>query len=83
MNKFGLLSLLMVLISVCLFFILRGPNADLSLAIYILGSLSLLGIIFAVISKKIIWDSGCCIKWSSACYCISLNVSKGYSWLKI
>jgi uncharacterized membrane protein len=56
MNKFGVLSLLMVLISVCLFFILRGPNANLSLAIYILGSLSLLGIIFAVISKK--WLSG-------------------------
>ncbi|AZU62417.1 hypothetical protein [Neobacillus mesonae] len=56
MNKFGVLSILMVLISVLMFFILRGPNADLPLIIIILGSLSLLGIIFAVISKK--WLSG-------------------------
>ncbi|WHY77273.1 hypothetical protein QNH20_24900 [Neobacillus sp. WH10] len=56
MNKFGVLSILMVLISVLTFFILRGPNADLPLIIIILGSLSLLGIIFAVISKR--WLSG-------------------------
>ncbi|WP_066399716.1 hypothetical protein [Neobacillus mesonae] len=56
MNKFGVLSILMVLISVLMFFILRGPNADLPLIIIILGSLSLLGIIFAVISKN--WLSG-------------------------
>lgn len=56
MNKFGVFSILMVLISVLMFFILRGPNTDLSLAITILGSLSILGIIFAVISKK--WLSG-------------------------
>ncbi|RLQ94549.1 hypothetical protein [Falsibacillus albus] len=56
MNKFGVLSVLMVLISLFAFFILRGPNADLSLIIIILGSLSLLGIISAVISKR--WLSG-------------------------
>jgi len=56
MNKFGIFSILMVLISVLIFFILRGPNANLSLAIIILGSLSLLGIIFAIISKR--WISG-------------------------
>ncbi|WP_312472271.1 hypothetical protein [Neobacillus sp.] len=56
MNKFGVLSILMVLISVLMFFILRGPNRDLPLIIIILGSLSLLGIIFAVISKR--WLSG-------------------------
>ncbi|KPL57716.1 hypothetical protein [Rossellomorea vietnamensis] len=56
MNKYGLLSVLMVLISSVAFLILRGPNADLSLAITILGILSVLGIVFAVLSKK--WLSG-------------------------
>jgi hypothetical protein len=56
MNKYGLLSVLMVLISAIVFLILRGPNADLSLGISILGILSALGIVFAVISKK--WLSG-------------------------
>ncbi|WHY87048.1 hypothetical protein QNH39_04075 [Neobacillus novalis] len=56
MNKFGILSITMVLVSVLMFLILRGPNANLTLGIIILGSLSLLGIIFAVISKK--WLSG-------------------------
>lgn len=52
MNKFGALSIAMVLFSILMFFILRGPNANLTLVITILGSLSLLGIIFAVISKR-------------------------------
>jgi len=52
MNKFGVLSILMVLISILTFFTLRGPNANLLLIIIILGSLSLHGIIFAVISKR-------------------------------
>jgi hypothetical protein len=56
MNKYGLLSVLMVLISATVFLILRGPNADLSLAITILGFLSVLGIVFAFLSKK--WLSG-------------------------
>jgi len=56
MNKYGVLSILMVLSSVLMFFILRGPNTDLPLIIIILGSLSLFGIIFAVISKR--WLSG-------------------------
>lgn len=56
MNKWGIFSLLTVAASIISFFILRGPNADLPLAIIILGSLSLLGIIFAVISKR--WLSG-------------------------
>jgi hypothetical protein len=56
MNKYGLLSVLMVLISVTVFLILRGPNADLSLAITILGILSVIGIVFAALSKK--WLSG-------------------------
>lgn len=56
MNKFGVLSILMALISVLVFFVLRGPNADLLLIGIILGALSLFGIIFAVISKR--WLSG-------------------------
>ncbi|PWA09267.1 hypothetical protein DCC39_13275 [Pueribacillus theae] len=56
MNKFGVLSFLMALISVIVFLILRGPNVNLLLMAIILGSLSLLGIIFAVISKR--WLSG-------------------------
>ena len=56
MNKYGYLSILMVVISTLTFFILRGPNADLSIIIVILGTLSSLGILFALISKK--WLSG-------------------------
>ncbi|OYD59840.1 hypothetical protein CGZ90_05740 [Fictibacillus aquaticus] len=46
----------MVVASACMFFILRGPNADLRLAIVILSSTSFIGIIFALISKR--WLSG-------------------------
>lgn len=56
MNKYGVLSISMAVISVIVFFIVRGPNADLTLAIVLLGSLSLLGLIFAIISKR--WLSG-------------------------
>lgn len=42
----------MFLTSICSFFILRGPNANLTLVISILGILSLLGIIFAIASKN-------------------------------
>ena len=56
MNKLGILSFLMVIASIISFFIIRGPNANLLMAIIILGTLSLLGIVFAVFSKK--WLSG-------------------------
>ncbi|RWR13217.1 hypothetical protein [Siminovitchia fortis] len=52
MNKFGLLSLLMVAINVALFFILRGPNANLTLGVILFGSLSIIGVIFAIMSRK-------------------------------
>ncbi|MDJ1475183.1 hypothetical protein QBX67_07155 [Bacillus sp. LS15-K4] len=45
-------SCLMFLASICSFFILRGPNANLTLIIAILVILSLLGIIFAIASKN-------------------------------
>ena len=56
MNKWGIFSLLTVAVSIISFFILRGPNANLPLIAITFGSLSLLGIIFAVISKR--WLSG-------------------------
>jgi hypothetical protein len=52
MNKFGVASFLTVLVSVILFFVFRGPNANLSFIIGLLSSLSILGIVFAIMSKK-------------------------------
>ena len=56
MNKLGVLSLLMVIVSIISFLIIRGPNDDLMVAIIILGTLSLFGLIFAILSRK--WLSG-------------------------
>ncbi|WP_337969976.1 hypothetical protein [Virgibacillus salexigens] len=52
-NTLGILSLLTVAISVIFFFIIRGPNANLSLGISVFTVLSVLGIIFAALSKKL------------------------------
>ncbi|MFP3378411.1 hypothetical protein [Bacillus sp. 1A] len=52
MYRFFGFSCLMFLASICSFFILRGPNANLTLVISILVILSLLGIIFAIASKN-------------------------------
>ncbi|MES5954793.1 hypothetical protein QCI42_15300 [Bacillus fungorum] len=52
MYKLGVFSFLTFIASVCSFFILRGPNANLTLIITILAILSLLGIIFAIASKN-------------------------------
>ncbi|EJR61527.1 hypothetical protein IIO_02980 [Bacillus cereus VD115] len=52
MYKLGAFSFLTVITSVCSFFILRGPNANLTLIIVILSILSILGIIFAIASKN-------------------------------
>jgi hypothetical protein len=56
MNKFGVFSFLMVIASVVSFFLLRGPKADLSTGIIVLGSLSIIGVVLAILSKK--WLSG-------------------------
>lgn len=56
MNKFGISSILMVVASIASFFIIRGPNANLMMAIIVLGVFSLFGIVFAFLSKK--WLSG-------------------------
>lgn len=55
MNKkdiLGALSILTVLISVIFFFIIRGPDANLTLGVIVFAVLSVLGIIFAIASKK-------------------------------
>lgn len=55
-NKYGYvsLSLIMPVISIIFFFITRGPNSDIYMAVIVLGLLSLLGIAFAVVSKQTI-----------------------------
>ena len=55
MNKFGLLSLLMFVISVTAFFIMRGPDGDIYLGIIVLSALSVIGLLFAALSKQLIW----------------------------
>ncbi|MDQ0297733.1 hypothetical protein J2S78_000141 [Salibacterium salarium] len=52
MNRYGILSLLMVVINVSLFFLSTGPNNNLSFWAGIFCTLSTLGVVFAVISKK-------------------------------
>jgi hypothetical protein len=51
-NILGVLSLFTVAISIIFFFIIRGPNAELTLGISVFTVLSVLGIIFAILSKK-------------------------------
>ncbi|WP_087974994.1 hypothetical protein [Oceanobacillus rekensis] len=50
---FGVLSLLTAAISIIFFFIDKGPDANLTLGISVFTVLSVLGIIFAIISKKL------------------------------
>ncbi|WLR47426.1 hypothetical protein LC065_18225 [Halobacillus litoralis] len=54
MNKWAWISLGMVLMNVFLFFMFRGPNVHLPLVVTIESSLSIIGIVCAVLSKKII-----------------------------
>lgn len=49
----GSLSILTFLISVVFFLIVRGPEASIGLAVIVFTVLSLLGIIFAIVSKNI------------------------------
>ncbi len=54
----GVLSILSVIICFVIFYVLRGPNADIYFFINIFGTLSIVGILFAiftlVISKRFI-----------------------------
>ncbi|SDN08072.1 hypothetical protein SAMN04488137_3412 [Fictibacillus solisalsi] len=55
MNKYGWLSIFMVIISIIVFFVMRGPNASMSAGIIIFTTLSVAGIAFAILSKR--WES--------------------------
>jgi hypothetical protein len=49
----GTMSIVTVLISIIFFLIIRGPNANVTLGISVFTILSVLGIIFAIASKKL------------------------------
>ena len=52
-NISGFSSILTAVISVIFFFIVRGSNVPLTLAVTVFTVLSILGIIFAIVSKKL------------------------------
>lgn len=81
MTKLGILSFLMVIASIIAFLIIRGPNANLMMVIIILGILSLLGIVFAVLSKK--WLSvilGVLLNVGVLVFVFSLVLAKGIAY---
>lgn len=49
-NILGVTSILPVIISIVIFYVERGPNADIYFIINIFGILSILGILFAISS---------------------------------
>ncbi len=49
-NVLGITSIVLVVISIIVFYIERGPNADIYFIINIYGILSILGILFAIFS---------------------------------
>jgi len=55
MNKFGVMSLLMFSSSIIAFYILKGPDADVYLGIKIFSVLSIIGIVFAFMSRNKVW----------------------------
>ncbi|MGM9928367.1 MAG: hypothetical protein ACI35P_10515 [Bacillus sp. (in: firmicutes)] len=55
MNKFGVLSFLTALVSLIIFLVARGPDAHLPFLAMVFGALSLIGILFAVLSQKLIY----------------------------
>ncbi|GEN52763.1 hypothetical protein [Halobacillus faecis] len=54
MNKWAWTSLGMVFVNFILFLLVRGPNVNLPLVVIVGSSLSIIGIVCAVLSKKII-----------------------------
>lgn len=54
-NRNGVISISMGIISIILFFLLRGPDADLMMIVPLLASLSAIGIIFAILSRRWLW----------------------------
>jgi len=55
MNKFGVISLLMFISSIIAFYILRGPDADIYIGIKVFSVLSIIGIVFALMSRNKLW----------------------------
>ena len=55
MNKFGVTSLLMFISSIIAFYILRGPDADVYMGLKIFSVLSIIGIVFAFMSRNKLW----------------------------
>lgn len=54
-NLWGILSFVTVIISTVFFFISRGPNADITMIVIVFTVLSILGIIFAITSKRLVF----------------------------
>ena len=54
-NLWGILSFVTVIISTFFFFISRGPNADITMIVIVFTVLSILGIIFAITSKRLVF----------------------------
>lgn len=52
MNKFGILTFSTVIINILVFFIIRGPNANLYIPVIVFSILSIAGIVFAILSRK-------------------------------
>ncbi|UOE61871.1 hypothetical protein HPB58_06775 [Priestia filamentosa] len=55
MNKLGIASISVALFNIILFLLLRGPGANIGLVVGMFGALSVLGLVFAVLSQK--WPS--------------------------
>src|SRR5699024_5498283 len=52
-NKFGLPSLLTVIANIAFFFIFNRPDVDVNLGIIIFITLSVFGVLFSILSKRI------------------------------
>ena len=55
MNKFGVMSLLLFISSIIAFYVLKGPDADVYVGIKIFSVLSIIGIVFALMSRNKLW----------------------------
>ena len=74
MNKLGFLSFIMVIASIIAFFIIRGPNANLMMAIIILGGIfAIRHCICDTIKKVVVRNIRCFIKWRSLSFCIFIS----------
>ena len=54
-NRNGIISITAAIISIALFFLLRGPDTNLMTIVPLLAALSIIGIIYAILSKQWLW----------------------------